>query len=84
MPTNVPRNEDGAEDVDAFFTSPRTFSAQSAKKVKAGVRPTLNDSQVRRQPRADVTHELGQKGRQVSIKSLGVLLSNERLAGRRA
>lgn len=70
MPTNVARDEDGTEDVDAFFASPSTSAVKGGKAAagKGGGASSVkrkggtNDAR-RGGPRPDVNHELGQRGR---------------------
>jgi len=68
MPTNVPLNEDGAEDFEAFFTSPKSAAASSrgtsTRKAKNNKTPSaVAGGRKARAARPDKAHELGEVGR---------------------
>lgn len=80
MPSNVPLNEYGAEDPDAFFASPTSTinpastrkHVGSSRKKKAATKTDANPEGARRQPRPDRGHELGEVGRKTGARIKGV------------
>ena len=63
MPTNVPLNEDGAEDFEAFFTSPKSQAVSTKSSSKKRKTPASSKEAKRRQARPDKAHQLGEVGR---------------------
>ena len=79
MPANVPLNEYGAEDPDAFFASPTSTinpastrkHIASSRKKKPASKTDANLEGARRQPRPDRGHELGEVGRKTGARIKG-------------